>query len=58
MRNLKLKGTLKAVLSDWPDKPNQGKYQFLVVDLVVDKYFGFFNWTRTYLTERRKLGVY
>lgn len=34
MRNFKLKATLKTVLSDWSDKPNQGKCQFLVVDLV------------------------
>lgn len=56
MRNLKLKATLKTILSDWPDKPNQGGCQFLAVDLVLSKYWFvcFFNRKGTYLTERKR----
>lgn len=58
MRNFKLKATLKTVLSDWSDKPNQGKCQFLVVDLVF-----FINTVVFYLIgkglkEKEKLGIY
>lgn len=42
MRNLKLKATLKTILSDWPDKPNQGGCQFLAVDLVLSLNTGLF----------------
>lgn len=58
MRNLKLKATLKTILSDWPDKPNQGECQFLAVDLVLSLNIGlfvfFFNRKGTYLTERKR----
>lgn len=58
MRNLKLKATLKTILSDWPDRPNQGECQFPVVHLVLSLNtvcFGFFfNWKRAYLTERKR----
>lgn len=58
MRNLKLKAALKTILSDCPDRPNQGECQFPVVDLVLSlntACFGvFFNWKRTYLTERKR----